>query len=225
MLQVISDSLGLRQRGAVLGLPARDWAGWWWRKRQILATRLVIIDKSPGPLALPKRIPTKTGSGETSKVFIKRKRAQCVWLGPQANSELLSRALGQFELLLWGISSAFPLANPFDLPGSQSVSGISQNPPRASLVAQMVKNPPAMQEAWVQSLGWKIPWRRKRQPTPVFLPKESHEQGSLVGYSPWSQTQLKRLSTHSEDSPMCAHASLSQEGFYQKGIWVEHPLI
>ena len=31
----------------------------------------------------------------------------------------------------------------------------------------------------------KIPWRRARQPTPVFLPGESHEQRSLVGYSPW----------------------------------------
>jgi len=28
---------------------------------------------------------------------------------------------------------------------------------RASLVAQLVKNPPAMRETWVQSLGWKIP--------------------------------------------------------------------
>ena len=28
---------------------------------------------------------------------------------------------------------------------------------RASLVAQLVKNPPAMQETWVQSLGWKEP--------------------------------------------------------------------
>ena len=27
----------------------------------------------------------------------------------------------------------------------------------ASLVAQMVKNPPAMQETWVQSLGWEDP--------------------------------------------------------------------
>ena len=27
----------------------------------------------------------------------------------------------------------------------------------ASLVAQMVKNPPAMWEAWVQSLGWEGP--------------------------------------------------------------------
>ena len=29
----------------------------------------------------------------------------------------------------------------------------------------------------------KIPWRRARQPTPVFLPGESHGQRSLVGYS------------------------------------------
>ena len=30
----------------------------------------------------------------------------------------------------------------------------------------------------------KIPWRRERQPTPVFLPGESHGKRSLVGYSP-----------------------------------------
>ena len=49
----------------------------------------------------------------------------------------------------------------------------------------MVKNMPAMQETQVQSLGQKIPWRREWQPTPVFLPGESHGQRSLVGYSPW----------------------------------------
>ena len=49
----------------------------------------------------------------------------------------------------------------------------------------MVKNPPAMQETQVQSLGQKIPWRRKWQPTPVFLPGEFHGQRSLAGYSPW----------------------------------------
>ena len=43
----------------------------------------------------------------------------------------------------------------------------------ASLVVQMVKNQPAMQETWVRSPGWKIPWRRAWQPTPVFLPGES----------------------------------------------------
>ena len=31
----------------------------------------------------------------------------------------------------------------------------------ASLVAQLVKNPPAMQETWVQSLGWEDPLKRK----------------------------------------------------------------
>ena len=31
----------------------------------------------------------------------------------------------------------------------------------------------------------KIPWRRKWQPTPVFLPEKSHGQRSLAGYSPW----------------------------------------
>ena len=31
----------------------------------------------------------------------------------------------------------------------------------------------------------KIPWRRKWKPTPVFLPENSHEWRSLVGYSPW----------------------------------------
>ena len=30
----------------------------------------------------------------------------------------------------------------------------------------------------------KIPWRRKWQPNPVFLPGKFHGQGSLVGYSP-----------------------------------------
>ena len=55
----------------------------------------------------------------------------------------------------------------------------------ASLVAQMVKNLPAMQETWVWSLVGKIPWRRERQPTPVFLPEESHGRRRLVGHSPW----------------------------------------
>ena len=32
---------------------------------------------------------------------------------------------------------------------------------------------------------WKIPWRRKWKPTPVFLIGKSHGQGSLAGYSPW----------------------------------------
>ena len=40
-----------------------------------------------------------------------------------------------------------------------------------------------MQETGFDSWVWKIPWRRKWQSTPVFLPGESHRQRSLVGYS------------------------------------------
>ena len=41
------------------------------------------------------------------------------------------------------------------------------------LVAQSVKNLPAVQETWVWSLGWEDPCRRAWLPTPVFLPRES----------------------------------------------------
>ena len=37
---------------------------------------------------------------------------------------------------------------------------------------------------------WKIPWRRAWEPTPVFLPGESHGQSSLVGYSSWGRKEL-----------------------------------
>ena len=39
--------------------------------------------------------------------------------------------------------------------------------------------------SWVR----KIPWRRTWQPTPVWLPGESHGQRSLVGYSPWGHKE------------------------------------
>ena len=58
----------------------------------------------------------------------------------------------------------------------------------AYLVAHKLKNLLAVGETQVQSLGWEDPWRRKWQPTPVFLPGESHGQRSLVGYIPWDGT-------------------------------------
>ena len=36
----------------------------------------------------------------------------------------------------------------------------------------------------------KIPWRRKWQATPVFLPGKSHRQRSLAGYSPWGHKRV-----------------------------------
>ena len=46
-----------------------------------------------------------------------------------------------------------------------------------------------MQGLWVRSLGEEDPWRRKWQPTPGFLPGESHGQRSLAGYSPWGRRE------------------------------------
>ena len=44
----------------------------------------------------------------------------------------------------------------------------------------------------------KIPWRRKWQPTPVFLLGKFHRQRRQAGYSPWGHTEFRteRLSTH-----------------------------
>ena len=44
----------------------------------------------------------------------------------------------------------------------------------SSLVAQLVKNPPAMMETWVQSLGWEDPLEKGKVLTPVFWPTEFH---------------------------------------------------
>ena len=50
----------------------------------------------------------------------------------------------------------------------------------ATLLAQLVKNLPAMWEIWVQSLGWEDPLEKGRLPAPVFWPGEFHGP-----YSPW----------------------------------------
>ena len=44
-----------------------------------------------------------------------------------------------------------------------------------------------------------ILWRRAWQPTPVFLPGESHGQRSLAGYSPWGPKELDRTERLSTD--------------------------
>ena len=49
-------------------------------RQQILATRPEVGDKGPGPLALQKRISTRTESSEAS---IKRKRVQSLWIDTQ----------------------------------------------------------------------------------------------------------------------------------------------
>ena len=55
------------------------------------------------------------------------------------------------------------------------------------------------QEMWSDPWVQKIPWRRKWQPTPVFLPGKSYGQRSLEVYSPLGRRELdttERLSMH-----------------------------
>ena len=64
----------------------------------------------------------------------------------------------------------------------------------ASLVAQLVKNPPAMWETWVNPWVGKIPWSGERLPIPVVWPRDF--QGL---YSPWGHKEsdkTERLSLH-----------------------------
>ena len=64
---------------------------------------------------------------------------------------------------------------------------------QASLVVHMIKNPPAMQETQVRSLGQEDALGKGMVPTPIFFPGEFHEERSLVGYSPWGHCVLHLL--------------------------------
>ena len=64
----------------------------------------------------------------------------------------------------------------------------------------MVKTPSTMQEAQVQSLVTKTPWKRKWPPTSVFLPGECHGQRSLAGYSSWGHKELDMTELHTNFS-------------------------
>ena len=69
----------------------------------------------------------------------------------------------------------------------------------ASLVAQMVKNLPAVQETWVHSLGWEDLLEKEVATHPSILAwRIPNGQRSLTGYSPWGhkETRLWGLSTH-----------------------------
>ena len=84
-----------------------------------------------------------------------------------------------------GKESACNAGNPGSIPRSGRSTGEGIDYPLqcswASLVTQLVKNPPAMCETWVWSLGWEDPLEKgKRLPTPVFWPGEFHGL-----YSPW----------------------------------------
>ena len=78
-------------------------------------------------------------------------------------------------------------------------------------MAQWVKNPFAMQDDRRHVFGpWirKIPWRRKWQPTPVFLPEKSYGHRSLAGYGPWGRRVRHDLVS------WCLSVCLKQQQYY-----------
>ena len=74
----------------------------------------------------------------------------------------------------------------------------------ASLVAQLVKNLPAMQETWVQSPGWEDPLEKEMATHSSILAWKILWQRSLVDGSPWGHKEsgtTERLTlTHQVDN-------------------------
>ena len=58
------------------------------------------------------------------------------------------------------------------------------------MVAQMVKNLPAVQEIQVRSLGQEEPLEKEMATDFIFLPREFQKQRNLAGYSPWGRKEL-----------------------------------
>ena len=65
------------------------------------------------------------------------------------------------------------------------------------LVAQVIKNLPAVWETWVDPWVGKIPWRRKWQSTPVFLPGESPWTEEPGGLQPMGVTKSQKWLSNS----------------------------
>ena len=93
-----------------------------------------------------------------------------------------------------GKESACNAGDPSSIPESGRPAGEGIGYPLhcswASLVAQLIKDPLAMLRHEFDPWVGKIPWRKKWQSTPVFLPGKSLGQRSLADYSPWVCKQL-----------------------------------
>ena len=77
-----------------------------------------------------------------------------------------------------GKKSACSAGDPSSIPGSGRSFGegigYPLQYPWALLVAQLVKNPPAIWETWVRSLGWENPLKKGKATHSVFWPREFH---------------------------------------------------
>ena len=99
-----------------------------------------------------------------------------------------------------GKESACNAGDPGSIPGSGSSPGEGKDYPLqyswASLVAQTVKNRPAMWETWVQSLGWEDPLKKGKATHSSILAWRipwTEKPGGLQSMRSQSQTQLSTV--------------------------------
>ena len=134
-----------------------------------------------------------------------------------------------------GKESACNAGDPGSIPGSGRSPGEGIGHPLqyswASLVAQTVKNPPAVRETWVWSLGWEDPCRRAWLPTPVFLPRESPWTEEPGGLQSMGSQRVRHDSAHvvnnihtvgvcSTGKPLKTQIGTTREYFLQDGMLV-----
>ena len=84
------------------------------------------------------------------------------------------------------------------------------SPGRAALVAQLVKNLPAMQETWIQSRGWEDPLEKGTGYTLQYSSLENSMDCIVHGVTK-SQTRLSEFHfqlflKYTDLSPLCLHA-------------------
>ena len=141
-------------------------------------------------------------------------------------------------LATWTVASQAPLSTglsrqeywsmlPFPSPGDLPNPGVEPGSPALqadSLLTQVRVKPggtngkdPTCQWRRYKRRGFnpwvrEIPWRRKWQPAPVFLPGKSHGQRSLAGYRPWSCKE----SDITEQLSTCTHTRFT---FRSSGDW------
>ena len=62
-------------------------------------------------------------------------------------------------------------------------------------------------DPWIR----KIPWRRKWQPSPIFLPEKSHGQRNLAGYSPYGHKRVgHNLVTNNKNNKQDLYAIMKE---------------
>ena len=93
----------------------------------------------------------------------------------------------------------------------------------------MVKNLLQCREPGFDPWAGKIPWKRKWEPTPIFLPGKSHRQRSLEGYSPWGSQRVghnlanlvtkQQQNTGAEGSMTCPKTHTTSR--YRAGVRLE----